>query len=817
MSLTSPNLRAQGPRLLLVAVAYFVLGRFGMSMPYKLSVVTLLWLPLGLAVAAVFRWGRSMLMPVYAADVAVALWQHEPWGVALALGAANVLSVAAIVALLNWFRFNPFYWKRSDVISWCAASASGTLVGAAIGPGILWAAGAIDWTTLPQAALLWWLGDLVGLLLAGPVVLSLRQTALAQLRRLFPEFVALAALTGIIVWFAFFRRWPAQFALFHPMLLVMPLLVWSALRFGVLVASSLAMVVSLLAALATVNGAGSFAGSDAGVAVFSLWAFAGMLAVLSLLITALEAERNDGEATLRRERRELLILTDNLPDEILRLDHHQRLSFANRAVEIVHGLEGQFLVGLTLEDAGLPYASFPAWREAVQRVWSTAQGEIIELGFTGRNGPRRGVAQMVPETDETGAVRSVLILVRDTTEQHTLEAQLRQSQKLEAVGVLAGGVAHDFNNILTGIFGNTQMAMMELPKEHATQVFLQRVLQASNRAKAVVNQMLAFSRRQDQKMSAIALRTVIHEVLQLLRASIPSTIKISTKLPDAEQPVLGDSNQLHQVLINLVTNAAHAIGGAEGQINLFLDQCEVDAEAVRLQPQLRIGSYMRLGVSDTGRGMAAETLARIFEPFFTTKERGTGTGLGLAVVHGIVEQHGGSIVVYSEPGKGTTFLVYLPLYEPTVTAAQETGPAPGAETPRPPFRHGRGERIMVVDDEEIVLRVAQGVLLRIGYAPTSFSDPIEALRVFQENPQGYDMVLTDLTMPRLKGTELARKLREIRQDLPILLCTGFQGALVKSEITALRLGEPLLKPFTVDSLAHAVEKTLAAFRAGPDA
>jgi CheY-like chemotaxis protein len=264
--------------------------------------------------------------------------------------------------------------------------------------------------------------------------------------------------------------------------------------------------------------------------------------------------------------------------------------------------------------------------------------------------------------------------------------------------------------------------------------------------------------------------------------------------------VLADSNQLHQVLMNLATNAAAAIPGTGGLLHFVQDLVEVDEEAMRLKPQLRCGRFVRLVVSDTGCGMDAATLERIFEPFYTTKAPGQGTGLGLSVVLGIVQQHDGAIVVYSEPGKGTTFQIYLPVCEEGVVA-------PGPHLSEPPPR-GRGEHIMVVDDEEVVVRVMEGMLRRLGYRSSAYMDPAVALQAFREKPHDYDLVITDLTMPRMTGTVLAAEMRQARAALPMVLCTGFGGATDREEITRLNLHGPLLKPFTLEALAKIVAGAL---------
>jgi PAS domain S-box-containing protein len=533
-----------------------------------------------------------------------------------------------------------------------------------------------------------------------------------------------------------------------------------------------------------------------------------MTALLSLLITALEAERNQSVLALRQQERELRTLADNLPDVIIRLDRELKIVFVNQAITNALGLPPAHFLGRMPLEAGLPVGSIPDLTNRLLQVLATGQAQTLVFEFAGPGGTRHWTTQLVPELQEGATVRSVLIIARDITEQHQLEHQLRQSQKLEAVGTLAGGIAHDFNNILTGISGNTQLAMMDLAQDNPVQEELQRVMQASERARALVNKILAFSRRQEQQRTPLHLEAIAQEAMQLLRPSIRSSIAIRVQVPPASSPVLADAGQLHQVLLNLVTNAVHAIGDREGQIEIRVDELEIDAEAVRQRPQLRCGHFVRLAVSDDGDGMDAVTLARIFEPFFTTKKTGAGTGLGLSVVHGIVQQHEGCMVVYSEPAKGSTFLVYLPV--------AKSKPGASLASKAPDLVRGQGEQIMLVDDEAIVLEVAGGILQRLGYTTTAFNEPEAALRAFTEQPMKFDLVVTDLTMPKLTGTELADRLHQLRPALPVILCTGFSGALDAGARGQPGLYGPLLKPFTLETLARVVADTLRQSRTASD-
>jgi signal transduction histidine kinase/CheY-like chemotaxis protein len=380
------------------------------------------------------------------------------------------------------------------------------------------------------------------------------------------------------------------------------------------------------------------------------------------------------------------------------------------------------------------------------------------------------------------------------------EAQLR-SQKLEALGVLAGGIAHDFNNMLLVIQGNAQLAGLQTGEKHEAQVHLNEILNASERAGDLVRRILAFSRPQKAKHKLLQLAPVIEDALKLVRSTLPTIIEIRAHLVAETPAVEADITQIHQIVVNLATNAAHAIGARAGLIEIRLDQIAVPAEVLLSGTgNLRPGRYARLTIRDNGCGMTSGTLARIFDPFFTTKPVGQGTGLGLSIVHGIVQSAGGAITVQSEPDKGTTFELYFP-------AAEAEAESSGMGS-LPPLVRGNGQRVLFVDDEEGVVRLATRALTRLGYKVTAFSDATAAVRHFRRDPHAFDAVVTDLSMPGLSGFDCAQKILELRPDIPVVLASGNMRP--EDELTAKRIGIRAVvgKPAALDQIAALLAEIL---------
>jgi PAS domain S-box-containing protein len=412
----------------------------------------------------------------------------------------------------------------------------------------------------------------------------------------------------------------------------------------------------------------------------------------------------------------------------------------------------------------------------------------------------------VPIRNKEGRIYRIAGTAEDVTENRKLEEQFHQAQKMEAMGTLAGGIAHDFNNILAAMNGYTELAKMNAGDNPHLQEYLGYVLQAGKRAAALVRQILTFSRKQSApRREPIQLGDVVEESLKLLRASIPSTIQFKISLAPDALPVLADASQIHQVLMNLGTNAAHAMRGRPGTLEVKLGNFPVDADFAAAHIHLPPGPYVLLSVGDTGSGMDQQTLQHMFEPFFTTKAPGEGTGLGLAVVHGIMESHEGAVSVYSQPGEGTVFHLYFPAH----AGAAALATAESASIPR-----GQGQRILYVDDEAPLAHLGQMSLEQLGYQVEAATNVTEALALVRAEPKRFDLVITDQTMPGMTGTDFAGQLLKIRPDLPIILATGYSPNLSLERLRELGIRELLQKPQTIAALAAAVQRALSPQKPG---
>ncbi|MGE5741322.1 MAG: ATP-binding protein, partial [Candidatus Aminicenantes bacterium RBG_16_66_30] len=401
-------------------------------------------------------------------------------------------------------------------------------------------------------------------------------------------------------------------------------------------------------------------------------------------------------------------------------------------------------------------------------------------------------------TGPDGRVRGIILILLDVTREVLLDEHARQAQKMEALGTLAGGIAHDFNNILAAIVINAELALDDGQEPGAARQYLPVVLDAAERGRDLVKQVLAFSRKKSREPKPVRLAPVVLEALRFLRASLQATIEIRETLFAEDSVTLSDATEIHQVLMNLGSNAAYAMREAGGVLTVALDAVDIDAGAAARVPGLKPGPYVRLTVEDTGAGIPADMLPRIFDPFFTTKGQAEGTGMGLAVVHGIVTGSGGAIAVESEVGKGSVFKVYFPRVRTEPAPAEDqSGPLPGGH-----------ERVLVIDDEPSQAESLHDMLKRLGYGVTFETDSVRALELLRGHPADFDIVVTDQSMPHLVGTRLAEEAMSLRPDLPVILCTGFSDCVSERTAAGLGIREVVMKPFTMREIAMAIRRAL---------
>jgi PAS domain S-box-containing protein len=508
---------------------------------------------------------------------------------------------------------------------------------------------------------------------------------------------------------------------------------------------------------------------------------------------------------VQEEQERLLLATaiQQAAEAIIISDKDAVIQYVNPAFEKITGYPGREAVGrnCNLLKSGEQDDIF------YQNLWRTIQeGKIWDGHFINKKKDGtlyREEATISPIKDKTGNITNYVAVKRDVTVEHRMEEQLRQAQKMEAIGTLAGGIAHDFNNILSSIIGYAELSLIGIQNKDRLRSNLEHILKAGDRARNLVQQILSFSRKKEYEKKPIQISLVIQEVLEFLRASLPTTIQFRKNIKATSSIVLADANQIHQVLMNLCTNAAHAMAAHAmqeqgGVLEIGLIDIELDAYDALIYPGIVPGPFVELTVGDTGLGMEPAVMKRIFDPFFTTKNEEEGTGLGLSVVHGIIKSHGGEITVESKVGKGTTFHIFLPRVER----------ASSIEARKIQSLPGGAESILFVDDEPEIVDVTRFMLESLGYTVATATSTAEALNMIQQDPHRFDLLITDQIMPHMMGVELVKNLRQIGVSLPVILCTGYSDVIPDDEAAVLDIKAILPKPISLKQIAPAIRKVL---------
>jgi PAS domain S-box-containing protein len=509
------------------------------------------------------------------------------------------------------------------------------------------------------------------------------------------------------------------------------------------------------------------------------------------------ADRKAGEEIIRKSEERLRTILEASPDPVVVYDGQGRPKYLNPAFTHVFGWRWE-----EVKDGPIPF--IPDDQVELRKAKFREMFELgIPVRFETQRLTKKGevldvILSAAAMEDEDGTRSAMVANLTDITERKRIAQQLQQSQKLEAIGTLTGGIAHDFNNILSIIIGNAEIALDDLQSWHPAYQHLDEIKIASLRAKDVVRQLLSFSRKTEQRKQPMHIQAILDESLQLMRATIPTTIEIRSATAADLRTIEADPTQIHQIIINLCTNAAHAMEKYGGLLDVHLANVHLDEAVAALHHALPPGDYVELRISDTGCGIDPKIKDRIFDPYFTTKESGKGSGIGLSVVHGIVRDHNGAIAIESKVGAGTTVRVFFP------AIAARPVQAPVA-LHRPPTG---SERILFVDDEPSLVMMVQTALQRLGYQVQTATDPLEALARIRSRPDGIDLLITDMTMPKMTGAQLIAEALLLSPDLATILCTGYSERMNPRRAKELGIAHYLEKPFRQSELAEAVRKVL---------
>ena len=811
--------RMQWGWIVLVAVAYALVAKLTSLTASLPGGAAPIFPSAGLALAAALVLGRQALLGIWLGSFGAnaIIYAGSPAGL-LRQGPGGIVvlgSIAAGAALGAWVGAwlgrrvagnSDWFASARSALSLCiVASLGAATVSSVVGVLTLVAAAIIPSRSLPDSWLTWFLGDCFGCVIATPFMLGWRGFHAGSFRlRRWGEALAIGCLLLLLGYVAFFRGWRVEYG-------VLPLLIWAAFRFGVPGTATASALVAVLATIGTIAGSSPFSRATVNDSLLALHGFLGVTVIAALLLASLLVERKRANKELLNSEEKARVSNERLRQAtrvagigIFEDDHHNGVIYWSPEQRAFYGFDKTEEV--TLAKILAPIA--PDDRERIASHVRQAHDPMgnglfeVEHSISCLDGKTRWIATRSQtffegEGPARHAVRTIGASIDMTSrrlaerERERLEAQLRQSQRLEAIGTLAGGIAHDFNNILAAILGNAELLRIETKERGEVSPLLTDICTATERARQLVSRILTLSRKAESRPVTCELAPIVDEALNLLRAALPSSVAIQRNLAAGSAVI--DPTQFHQVVMNLATNASHAMERDGGVLAVRLETVLLEGgDAVR--EHLEPGAYVELAVSDNGTGIPPEVLDRIFEPYFTTKEAGKGTGLGLSVAHGIVTAAGGAIRVESEPNCGTTFRVFLPL----TASASRTSVV--EQTPIP-----RGtERVLVVDDESMIVAMTAKCLEALGYSVTTAHRADKALEIFRANPERFDVVITDLTMPRMGGEALVDHLLTARPNLPVIVATGHSEDAIVQRLLARGVRAVLAKPVSLATLARAI-------------
>ena len=796
----------------LAAVAYFVSARLGYTLAIPHGIVTL-WPPsgvmLGLLLLSNKRDWPALLAGGFSGSLASHVFSGYAFGLSAAAGLANSTESAVAAYLLTWLQGTP--WTLSSLRAVVALAIGAATCSNAV-TSVLAAAVLHFGIGLPfgETWFIWWVGHGLGTLIVTPTVLTWA-ASVRHWRPLKPfRILEAAALLGLLIAAAEIALGPNRGWAVEPgPYITFPLLFWAALRFGLLGAATASLILAADAIWHTSVGVGPFAiaGASGPIAATRVYAYISMASISSLIPAAVLEEHRAAREQLLESNDRYRTVVETASDAILTIDRNSRIGFANSATERIFGYPAQDVIGQDLTML-MPAHFRELHKSALARYVATGQKHFSWQGalLTGlhRNGTEIPLEVSFGELAD-GGHHLFTGIVRDISEKRAaeeahgiLEAQYRESQKMDAIGQLAGGIAHDFNNLLTVISGYCELLRDELGPDSHHQTDLIEIERAADRAASLTRQLLAFSRRQILEPRVLSLSDSLNGMEPMLKRLIGEQIKVLVRTPPDIGHVQADPGQIEQVVLNLAINARDAMPEG-GTLLLELTDIVLDESYTRRHVDAAEGLHVMLAVSDTGTGMDAATASRVFEPFFTTKPQGKGTGLGLSTVHGIVKQSGGSIEVYSEPGRGTTFKIYLP----RVDAPIDVTPLGAQEKAR-----GGSETVLLLEDEEAVRALAERILEQHGYRVLVAATPREALDIAAGYKDSLHLLLSDMVLPEMSGPSLAAKLLAGRPGLSVLYMSGYTDhAIVHSGM--LEHDTPFIqKPFTPEALLRKVREVL---------